>query len=57
MHEYVKSLAIKSAENAVPEDLIALRNEYRSRGIATILTESLNSLILVAKLVKPKKIL
>ena len=57
MHEYVKSLAIKSAENAVPEDLIALRNDYRSRGIATILTESLNSLILVAKLVKPKKIL
>mgnify|MGYP002521462726 CR=1 FL=1 len=57
MHEYVKSLAIKSAENAVSKELLELRDDYRSKGIATILTESLNSLILTAKLVKPTKIL
>ena len=57
MHEYVKSLVLTNAENTVPEELAEMRAEYRKRGIATILTESLNSLILTAKLVKPKKIL
>ena len=57
MHEYVKSLVLKNAENTISKELSDLRDDYKKKGIATILRESLNSLILTAKLVNPKKIL
>lgn len=57
MNDYIKNLILNNAGSTVSKELMELRNFYREKGIATILTESLNSLILTATMMKPKKIL
>ncbi len=57
MNEYVTNLILKNAETSVDPDLKKFRDEYREKGIPTLLTESLNCLVLMATLKKPAKIL
>ncbi|MBR2384388.1 MAG: O-methyltransferase, partial [Clostridia bacterium] len=57
MNEYVTNLILKNAETSVDPDLKKFRDEYREKGIPTLLTESLNCLVLMATLKKPVKIL
>lgn len=57
MNEYCTRLILDNAELTLDSDLLALRDEYRRNGIPTILTESLNELVLTAKIKRPKKIL
>lgn len=53
MSEYTKS----KIKLNIASDLIQMRKEYREAGIPTILDESLNMLLLTAKIKNPKKIL
>lgn len=57
MHEYVTELILENAEATIDAKLHLLRDEYRKNGIPTLLTESLNELILFATIKQPKKIL
>ena len=57
MNKYVTDLILKNAEPTVDPELKKFRDDYRERGVPTLLTESLNSLILMATLKKPLKIL
>ena len=57
MNEYVTNLILKNAETTVDPKLKKFRDEYREKGIPTLLTESLNVLILMATMKKPVKIL
>ena len=57
MHEYVTELLLKNAEYTLDDGLLRLRDEYRAKGVPTLLTESLNELILIAKIKNPKNIL
>ena len=57
MNEYVTNLILKNAETTVDPELKKFRDDYREKGIPTLLTESLNCLILMATLKKPVKIL
>lgn len=57
MNEYCTRLILDNAESTLDRDLLALHDEYRRNGIPTILTESLNELVLTAKIKRPKKIL
>lgn len=57
MHSYVTDLILENAKRTLNGDLHTLRDEYRKNGIPTLLTESLNELILFTKLKNPKKIL
>ena len=56
MNEYVTNLILKNAETTVDPELKKFRDDYREKGIPTLLTESLNCLILMATLKKPVKI-
>ena len=51
MSEYTKS----KIKLNIASDLIQMRKEYREAGIPTILDESLNMLLLTAKIKNPKK--
>lgn len=53
MSEYTKS----KIKLAIPNDIVTMRKEYREQGIPTILDESLNMLLLTAKIKNPSKIL
>lgn len=57
MNKYITDLILKNAETAVDPELKKFRDDYRERGVPTLLTESLNCLILMATLKKPLKIL
>ena len=57
MNEYVTNLILKNAETTVDPELKKFRDDYREKGIPTLLTESLNTLVLMATLKKPAKIL
>lgn len=57
MNAYVTDLILKNAENTVDPELKRFRDDYRERGVPTLLTESLNVLIQMATLRKPLKIL
>ena len=57
MNEYVTELILKNARTTVDPELKRFRDDYRERGVPTILTESLNVLILMATIKKPLKIL
>lgn len=57
MNKYVTDLILKNAETSVDPELKKFRDEYREKGVPTLLTESLNVLILMATLKKPLKIL
>lgn len=57
MNEYVTNLILKNAETTVDPELKKFRDDYRQKGVPTILTESLNVLILMATIKKPLKIL
>ena len=53
MSEFTKS----KVKLNIASDLVTMREEYRNAGIPTILDESLNMLLLTAKIKNPKKIL
>ena len=57
MNEYVTNLILKNAETTVDKELKKFRDDYREKGVPTLLTESLNVLIQMATLKKPLKIL
>ena len=57
MNAYVTDLILKNSENTVDPELKRFRDDYRERGVPTLLTESLNVLIQMATLRKPLKIL
>ena len=57
MNKYVTDLILKNAETTVDPELKKFRDDYRENGVPTLLTESLNTLILIATLKKPIKIL
>ena len=57
MNEYVTNLILKNAETTVDSELKKFRDDYREKGVPTLLTESLNTLVLMATLKKPIKIL
>lgn len=57
MNKYVTDLILKNAETSVDPELKKFRDEYREKGVPTLLTESLNVLMLMATLKKPLKIL
>ena len=50
MNEYVTNLILKNAETTVDPELKKFRDDYREKGIPTLLTESLNTLVLMATL-------
>ncbi len=57
MNEYVKGLILENASRVVSPELRVLREEYREKGIPTILSESLNFLIQTAVMSNATKIL
>ena len=57
MNEYVTELLLKNAICTVDEKLMELRNAYRESGVPTLLTESLNELVLMARIKNPANIL
>lgn len=57
MNEYVTELLLKNAVCTVDEKLMELRNAYRESGVPTLLTESLNELVLIARIKNPANIL
>lgn len=57
MNEYVTELLMKNAVCTVDEKLMELRNAYRESGVPTLLTESLNELVLMARIKNPANIL
>lgn len=57
MNDYVTNLILTNAETTVDPELKKFRDDYREKGIPTLLTESLNVLILMATMKKPVKIL
>lgn len=57
MNEYVTNLILKNAETTVDPELKKFRDDYRQKGVPTLLTESLNLLIMFATMKKPLKIL
>lgn len=57
MNEYVTELLLKNAVCTVDEKLVELRNAYRESGVPTLLTESLNELVLMARIKNPANIL
>lgn len=57
MNEYVTDLLLKNAVCTVDEKLMELRNAYRESGVPTLLTESLNELVLMARIKNPANIL
>lgn len=57
MNEYVTELLLKNAVYTVDEKLMELRNAYRESGVPTLLTESLNELVLMARIKNPANIL
>ena len=57
MNEYATNLILENADYTLDKRLKIMRDEYRENGIPTILTESLNELVLTATIKKPEKIL
>ena len=57
MNEYVTELLLKNAVCTVDEKLMELCNAYRESGVPTLLTESLNELVLMARIKNPANIL
>ena len=57
MNEYVLNLIKESSKNTIFEDLTSLRETSRADGVPTILSDSLNELILTVSIKQPKKIL
>ena len=57
MHAYLTDLILKNAEKTVDPELKKFRDEYREKGVPTLLTESLNLLVMFATMQKPLKIL
>lgn len=57
MNDYAKNLVLTNAEKTLDKRLLEMRDKYRENGIPTILTESLNELVLLSSALKPKKIL
>ncbi len=57
MNEFVTELLLKNAVCTVDEKLMELRNAYRESGVPTLLTESLNELVLMARIKNPANIL
>ena len=57
MHAYLTDLILKNAEKTVDPELKKFRDEYREKGVPTLLTESLNLLVMFATIQKPLKIL
>ncbi len=57
INEYTTNLTRKNLDNNVPSELMTLRNEYREKGVPTILTDGLNELLLMLKIKQPKNIL
>ena len=56
-NEYTSKLTYKNLLFNIPKELLALRDGYREEGIPTILTDSLNELLLTCKIKNPKNIL
>ena len=57
INEYITNLLLTNANATLDPELKKFRDDYREKGVPTLLTESLNMLILMASLKKPKKIL
>ena len=57
MNEYVTNLILTNAETTINPELKKFRDDYREKGVPTLLTESLNLLIMFATMKKPLKIL
>lgn len=57
MNAYVTDLILQNAKTTIDSELKKFRDDYREKGVPTILTESLNVLILMATIKKPIKIL
>ena len=57
MNEYVLNLIKESSKNTIFENLTSLRETSRAGGVPTILSDSLNELILTVAIKQPKKIL
>ena len=50
MNEYVTDILLENAKSTLDEKLRSLHDEYRNKGVPTLLTESLNELILFVKI-------
>ena len=57
MHPYLTDLLKENAKATIDGRLAELRERYKKRGVPTLLDESLNELLLVLSLKRPKKIL
>ena len=57
INEYTAKLTRDNLQNNIPPKLLSLRNEYRDKGIPTILTDGLNELLLTLKMKNPSNIL
>ena len=47
MNEYVTDILLENAKSTLDEKLRSLRDEYRNKGVPTLLTESLNELPII----------
>ncbi len=56
-NEYTSNLTFNNLQFNIPKELLMLRDEYRENGVPTILVESLNELLLMVSIKKPKNIL
>ncbi|MBO5712723.1 MAG: O-methyltransferase [Clostridia bacterium] len=57
INEYTTRLTRENLNSNIPNELLSLRNEYREKGVPTILTDGLNELLLTLKMKNPSKIL
>ncbi|HBF86961.1 MAG TPA: hypothetical protein DDW54_04700 [Clostridiales bacterium] len=57
MHPYISELLKKNAGLTIDGKLAKIRDKYRERGVPTLLDESLNEMLLLLYLRRPKKIL
>lgn len=57
INEYTTLLTRENLNNNIPNELLSLRNEYRDKGVPTILTDGLNELLLMLKMKNPSNIL
>ncbi len=57
MNEYILEKLKSNVSLTIPKEVLALRDENRSEGVPTILTDGLNELVLIASIKQPKRIL
>lgn len=57
VNEYTKELTATNFKNNLLKELVEMQNEYRSKGIPTILSEGLNELLLILSIKQPSTVL